>query len=514
MSVSPSSVPNTKTKYVNPVSTGVEDMRGLLVSLEKSHTENPLSMSRLNVDIHNIGQISEQHNGGLITQFAQAVILLKKYTSDEERIKFFDIAYMIHYLNPWDERVLIRIISTFNSIISTIEKIMKKSKINYDLNILLRNILVNFDEWYTGITEFVSTPSHTPNTVTNGPSHSNIFSEDQKRDDKHYNKIYNINEPDLSSKHRKLLPSAFKGHMTVPNIQTHTNTSSERRQGSIAWLDKRGLYYIKHNEKRVNFIPYPDQNKNLPRPWTWYQRHGLVYFTPDGGKSEYTQVQSPNSRIDPRVYYPGYTRVGDLFIDYEDSDHLSSVEDLQVLLMSLKTIQMDTAMSKSKSDFVMDPTIIKKISDYCDTIGFELYNNFIPDGQRIQFFELGYMLVHSIHKKNTEKEILNAFLKMEKTLKILQYKRIDSNISKMILRIDQYMKIYLSWRGFNMYDSQTRGVANNIDTQEFDKHLADPVDQVRPCRCRGCTGCDGKPGHCRCIGRCRCVHDAGDARDV
>jgi len=56
---------------------------------------------------------------------------------------------------------------------------------------------------------------------------------------------------------------------------------------------------------------------------------------------------------------------------------------------------------------------------------------------------------------------------------------------------------------------------NEIASQEPASHLTGPVDQVRPCRCRGCTGCDGKPGHCRCIGRCRCVHDADtDAREV
>jgi hypothetical protein len=55
---------------------------------------------------------------------------------------------------------------------------------------------------------------------------------------------------------------------------------------------------------------------------------------------------------------------------------------------------------------------------------------------------------------------------------------------------------------------------NEIVSQEPASHLTAPADQVRPCRCRGCTGCDGKPGHCRCIGRCRCVHDAADESTV
>ena len=50
-----------------------------------------------------------------------------------------------------------------------------------------------------------------------------------------------------------------------------------------------------------------------------------------------------------------------------------------------------------------------------------------------------------------------------------------------------------------------KGQKTKLATQICTSDLADPVDQVRPCRCRGCTGCDGKPGHCRCIGRCRCA---------
>ena len=48
------------------------------------------------------------------------------------------------------------------------------------------------------------------------------------------------------------------------------------------------------------------------------------------------------------------------------------------------------------------------------------------------------------------------------------------------------------------------GRKTRLGTQICTSDLADPVDQVRPCRCRGCPGCDGQPGHCRCIGRCHC----------
>lgn len=48
-------------------------------------------------------------------------------------------------------------------------------------------------------------------------------------------------------------------------------------------------------------------------------------------------------------------------------------------------------------------------------------------------------------------------------------------------------------------------VRNKLASQESTSDLADPVNQVRPCRCEGCPGCDGTPGHCRCTGRCRCA---------
>ena len=56
---------------------------------------------------------------------------------------------------------------------------------------------------------------------------------------------------------------------------------------------------------------------------------------------------------------------------------------------------------------------------------------------------------------------------------------------------------------------------NELASQERTSDLADPVDQVRPCRCAGCR-CRG----CECCnscgqdGRCRCAHDAVDAVDA
>ena len=50
-------------------------------------------------------------------------------------------------------------------------------------------------------------------------------------------------------------------------------------------------------------------------------------------------------------------------------------------------------------------------------------------------------------------------------------------------------------------------VSNKLASQERTSDLADSVGQVRPCRCEGCPGCDGTPDNCRCIGKCRCVHD-------
>ena len=63
---------------------------------------------------------------------------------------------------------------------------------------------------------------------------------------------------------------------------------------------------------------------------------------------------------------------------------------------------------------------------------------------------------------------------------------------------------------YDIYNHKNTPMRTQICTSD----LTAPADQVRPCRCRGCTGCDGKPGHCRCIGRCRCVHDAADAADI
>lgn len=48
-------------------------------------------------------------------------------------------------------------------------------------------------------------------------------------------------------------------------------------------------------------------------------------------------------------------------------------------------------------------------------------------------------------------------------------------------------------------------VSNKLASQASTSDLTAPVDQVRPCRCEGCPGCDGTPEHCRCIGRCRCA---------
>ena len=56
---------------------------------------------------------------------------------------------------------------------------------------------------------------------------------------------------------------------------------------------------------------------------------------------------------------------------------------------------------------------------------------------------------------------------------------------------------------------------NELASQEITSDLAGPVDQVRPCHCAGCK-CRG----CECCnscgqdGRCRCVHDPADAREV
>jgi hypothetical protein len=51
MSVNPSSDPNTETECHNPVSSDLEDMRGLLVCLETLHTENPVSIPRLDFPV-------------------------------------------------------------------------------------------------------------------------------------------------------------------------------------------------------------------------------------------------------------------------------------------------------------------------------------------------------------------------------------------------------------------------------------------------------------------------------
>lgn len=58
-----------------------------------------------------------------------------------------------------------------------------------------------------------------------------------------------------------------------------------------------------------------------------------------------------------------------------------------------------------------------------------------------------------------------------------------------------------------VYDSRSKRIimCNKLASQESTSDLADPVNQVRPCRCEGCPGCDGTPGDCRCTGRCRCA---------
>jgi hypothetical protein len=54
MSVSPSSVPNTETKYHNPASTGVEDIRGLLIRLETMQIDNTISGNITKISFNNI----------------------------------------------------------------------------------------------------------------------------------------------------------------------------------------------------------------------------------------------------------------------------------------------------------------------------------------------------------------------------------------------------------------------------------------------------------------------------
>ena len=527
-----SSDPNSETEYDNPSSMGLDDMRGLLVRLETLHIENPVSMSRLDVLIDNTQLWT------LRTDLAEAGFLLRNEISDKKRIEFFELGYMVHYLNPDGEGIIEKIISKNISLFHTTKNLLEDPNINHTVKKLLKTITVKMDAWYE---ELYSDPTI---TSTNSQSHSNKSSEHRQllpapgggtstvpNTRRHTNTsseqrkllpapgggtstVPNTRRhTNTSSEQRKLLPAPGRGTSTVPNTRRHTNTSSERRQGSIAWLDERGLHYIKHNDKRVNFVPYYDQNKKLPPPWTWYQRHGLIYFTPDRGYSEYTLVQSPNSRVDPHASYPGYTRVGDLFVDDTVNEHLSGVDNLQGLLMCLQTMQIENPLSTPRLDTKMDSTTIYSFSGCCEETGFLLQRHNISNHERIEFFDLGYMLVHDHynHKRIKPEEIFSKCRQLQMTITNLM-QVIQSNTQKSrLITINKYITEYLASYFLTTYSATNHGVTNSIDTSD----LAAPVDQVRPCRCRGCTGCDGKPGHCRCIGRCRCVHDAdADAREV
>jgi hypothetical protein len=78
-------------------------------------------------------------------------------------------------------------------------------------------------------------------------------------------------------------------------------------------------------------------------------------------------------------------------------------------------------------------------------------------------------------------------------------------------------KTYTPWRAnthrqppgvYRDQYGQVYQVGTTFASQESTSDLADLAAQVRPCRCEGCPGCDGTPADCRCIGTCRCVHDA------
>jgi hypothetical protein len=467
-----SSDPNSETEYDNPSSMDLEDMRGLLVSLETLHIENPVSISRLDALTVN----GKTQLWTLRTDFAQVGFLLRNKILDETRIEFFELGYIVHYFDPHTEGLFEKMMSKITSLNLTIGKIIQSSFCDYTVASLLKRILFNMDKWLQEVT------SDTPETFTNSQSHSNKSSEHRQLLPAPGGGTRTVSNTrrhtNTSSEHRQLLPAPGGGTRTVTNTRRHTNTSSERKQGSIAWLDERGLHYVNNNDKRVYFVPFYDRNRNLPPPWTWYERYGLIYFTPDGGQHEYTRVQPPNSRVD----------------------------NLQGLLMCLQTIQIENPLSMSRLDTTMDNTKINKISYLCERTGFSLQRHNISAKDRIDFFDLGYMLLHD-HEGIKPQEILAKCRQLHMTISKLMKMRISDTQKYGLSTIKEYTEEYVRSYDWIKYGTLYHRIDNSIDTPEFDKDLATPVKPCRcaGCRCRGCEYCNSSGQD----GRCRCVHDAG-----
>ena len=112
----------------------------------------------------------------------------------------------------------------------------------------------------------------------------------------------------------------------------------------------------------------------------------------------------------------------------------------------------------------MDSTTINSFSKCCEETGFLLQHPNISAEERINFFDLGYMLIHVNHKEIKPQKISTKCSQLQTIMmNLMKTKQSDAQISSLII-IDQYIRQYLPSHRLTMYSAKTHKVDNSIVT--------------------------------------------------